>query len=144
MVRPETRSESFFPNFSAFFSNNFSKFYIFLIFSPYGWRKFNEVDLFASGIFSRIVTERLRILIYISPFFFQTLEIVEKPLSDKNEPKRAQGYCRTKFIPGIQWCVNIQYGPANKKHLIWTSLRFMLRRHLQATLSIGYYIPGTW
>ena len=33
-----------------------------------------------------------------------------------------------------------KYGTANKKHLIWASLRFLLGRLLQTTLSIGYYI----
>ena len=35
---------------------------------------------------SRIVTERLRILIHISNYY-QTLEIMGKTLSEKNEPK---------------------------------------------------------
>ena len=34
----------------------------------------------------------------------------------------------------------VQYGPANKKPLIWASLRFLLGRHLQTTLSTSYYI----
>ena len=34
----------------------------------------------------------------------------------------------------------VQHGPANKKHLIWASLRFLLGRHLETTLSKGYYI----
>ena len=37
-----------------------------------------------------MVTERLRILIHVSDYF-QTLEIMEKTLSDKNEP-----YVRTR------------------------------------------------
>ena len=42
--------------------------------------------------------------------------------------------------PFFRHCLQ-QYGPANKKHLIiWASLRFLLGRHLQTTLSIGYYM----
>ena len=33
------------------------------------------------------MAERLRILKYISPKYFQTLEVMEKTISDKNEPK---------------------------------------------------------
>ena len=32
--------------------------------------------------------------------------------------------------------IKVQYGPANKKHLIWASLRFLLGRHLHTNLSI--------
>ena len=41
--------------------------------------------------------------------------------------------------PGSELRVQ-QYGPATKKLLIWASLRFLLGRHLQITLSIGYHI----
>ena len=34
----------------------------------------------------------------------------------------------------------VQDGPANKKRLIRASLRFLLGRHFQPTMSIGYYI----
>ena len=40
-------------------------------------------------------------------------------------------------------CTPTEYGPANKKHLIWASPRFLLGRHRQTTLSIDYFIPGT-
>ena len=70
---------------STSFSRNFSIFQIFMIFFP-KYVKFNKIDYFASGEFlSRVVTERLRILIHISNYI-QTLEIMEKALSDKNEP----------------------------------------------------------
>ena len=48
--------------------------------------KFSELDFFAPGVFHGTVTERLRVLIHNSNYF-QTLEIMEKMLSDKNEPK---------------------------------------------------------
>ena len=38
--------------------------------------------------------------------------------------------------------VAIQHGPANMKHITWASLRFLPGRHLQTTLSIGYYYIG--
>ena len=34
----------------------------------------------------------------------------------------------------------VQYGPVNKEHLIWASLRILLGRHLQTNLILGYYI----
>ena len=77
-------SESFFPNFSTFFSRDLSIFHIFLIFFS-NCVKFNKLDFIASGEFHvYIVTERLRILIYISNYF-QTLDIMGKTLSHKNE-----------------------------------------------------------
>ena len=45
----------------------------------------NLTFIFGSGEIHGKVTERLRILIHIS-IYFQTLEIMEETLSDKNEP----------------------------------------------------------
>ena len=79
-------SESFFSKlFSTFFSCNFSIFHIFLFFFQI------NIGMLTNLIFlllenSRIVIERLRISIHISNYF-QTLEIMEKTLSDKNEPQ---------------------------------------------------------
>ena len=79
-------SESF---FSQFFDTFFTQFFNL----PYApdflfpkCVKLNELGFFACWTISRIVTERLlRVLIHISNYF-QTLEIMEKKLSDKNEP----------------------------------------------------------
>ena len=44
------------------------------------------------------MTERLRILIHISNYF-QTVDIMEKTLSDKNEPKRGRNGLAQKWVP---------------------------------------------
>ena len=86
-----------------FFEVHFLIFQTFLIiFQINAWNLTNFVFCFFWRI-SRIVTERLRILIhtrYLQLYYFQTLEIMmEKPLSGKNEPKtacrpRVNGCCR--------------------------------------------------
>ena len=76
-------SESFFHSFDIFFTQFFNLPYFPDFFSKHV--KFNERVFFCFWKHSRIVTERLRMLIHISNYI-QTLEIMEKTLSDKNEP----------------------------------------------------------
>ena len=63
-VRVILIGELFFPNFSTFVLRNLLIFHIFLFFFSKYWNV-NELDIFCSGEFHAIVTERLRILIYI-------------------------------------------------------------------------------
>ena len=75
----------FFPKFLTFF---FAQFFNLAYFPGFFFQinigMFYELDIFAFWRISRIVTERLRRLIHSSNYF-QTLEFLEKTLSDKNE-----------------------------------------------------------
>ena len=71
------------------------------------------------------------------PFWGQTTQILSiLPPKRDCGPKRS-AHCGL-LVPGMY--STVQHGPANKKHLIVASLRFLKGRHLQTTLSIGYYI----
>ena len=79
-------SESFFPKFSTFFSRNFSIFHIFLgFFSPNIGMLTNLIFLLLEN-FTNSDSTPPYIDAYLSAInYFQTLEFLEKTLSDKNE-----------------------------------------------------------
>ena len=52
------------------------------------------------------------------------------------EPRPSQRTCYGQHV------LPLLHGPANKKYLLWASLRLLSGLHLQITLSTGYHLPG--
>ena len=94
-----TLIESFVSIFSTFVQRNFSIFHIFLIFS---WCvKFNELVSFFFWRISRIVPERLRILIHIS--IISKLWTLWKKRSPTRMSPSENVTCECRWIRQIQW-----------------------------------------